>query len=272
MGGLGDALRRELAGRAVTVFGVEGWPACGTPPEALRAHGLDGASLARRISSLLAGAGVMAKRVWLVLPDPFSTRRLRRLRDRRGARASGSAAPGGRARAPGGRGPELGAELGTVPWTARRGTLSRRRRLRRARPATDRPRARSERRLLPAFGSATVFATASTASGCGRATRITSWTRRSPGRLPESERLDALVRRWLFSRRRYVPTTLCRADARRVLGARGRERAEPAGACRSSSPLGDSGSRPSGTSRAGITRSARASSRRTSTATSSRTT
>ena len=37
----------------VTAFGVEGWPACGTPPEALRAHGLDGASLAVRIEQVL---------------------------------------------------------------------------------------------------------------------------------------------------------------------------------------------------------------------------
>src|SRR4029077_18997468 len=44
VGGLGDALRRAL-GRDVTVFGVEGWPACGTPAEALRVHGLDGDSL-----------------------------------------------------------------------------------------------------------------------------------------------------------------------------------------------------------------------------------
>jgi transketolase len=51
VGGLGDALRRELPGRSVTVFGVGGWPACGTPPEALRAHGLDGASLAQRIAA-----------------------------------------------------------------------------------------------------------------------------------------------------------------------------------------------------------------------------
>jgi transketolase len=50
VGGLGDALRRELQ-RAVTVLGVEGWPACGTPTEALRVHGLDGASLAERIAS-----------------------------------------------------------------------------------------------------------------------------------------------------------------------------------------------------------------------------
>jgi transketolase len=48
VGGLGDTLRPAL-GRPVTVFGVEGWPACGTPAEALRFHGLDGASLADRI-------------------------------------------------------------------------------------------------------------------------------------------------------------------------------------------------------------------------------
>ena len=42
---------RVLPGRAVTVFGVEGWPACGTPDEALRFHGLDGASLAARIGA-----------------------------------------------------------------------------------------------------------------------------------------------------------------------------------------------------------------------------
>jgi transketolase len=52
VGGLGDALRREL-GRDVAVLGVEGWPACGTPSEALGAHGLDGASVARRIEALL---------------------------------------------------------------------------------------------------------------------------------------------------------------------------------------------------------------------------
>jgi transketolase len=53
VGALGDAVRRALPGRAVTVFGVEGWPACGTPQEALRHHGLDGASLADRIAALL---------------------------------------------------------------------------------------------------------------------------------------------------------------------------------------------------------------------------
>jgi len=52
VGALGDALRRELE-RPVTVFGVEGWPACGTPAEALRFHGLDGRSLADRISVAL---------------------------------------------------------------------------------------------------------------------------------------------------------------------------------------------------------------------------
>ena len=51
VGGLGDGLRGVLPGRAVTVFGVEGWPACGTPDEALRFHGLDGASVAARIGA-----------------------------------------------------------------------------------------------------------------------------------------------------------------------------------------------------------------------------
>ena len=53
VGALGDSLRRALDGRALTVFGVEGWPACGTPAEALRFHGLDGASLADRIALAL---------------------------------------------------------------------------------------------------------------------------------------------------------------------------------------------------------------------------
>ncbi len=53
VGGLRDTLRRALDGKTLTVFGVEGWPACGTPPEALRFHGLDGASLAGRIESVL---------------------------------------------------------------------------------------------------------------------------------------------------------------------------------------------------------------------------
>ena len=56
VGGLGDGLRAALPGRVVTVFGVEGWPACGTPDEALRFHGLDGASLAARIAAA-AGRG-----------------------------------------------------------------------------------------------------------------------------------------------------------------------------------------------------------------------
>ena len=53
VGALGDLLRRELPGRTVHVFGVEGWPACGTPAEALRFHELDGASLAARIEAVL---------------------------------------------------------------------------------------------------------------------------------------------------------------------------------------------------------------------------
>ncbi len=56
VGALGDAILRALSatgdldGRTFEVFGVEGWPACGTPPEALHHHRLDGASLADRIA------------------------------------------------------------------------------------------------------------------------------------------------------------------------------------------------------------------------------
>ena len=50
VGALADALRRDLdTTTRVTAFGVEGWPVCGTPPEALRAHGLDGSTLADRL-------------------------------------------------------------------------------------------------------------------------------------------------------------------------------------------------------------------------------
>jgi transketolase len=56
VGGLGDALRRALPGVDLAVFGVEGWPACGTPPEALRFHELDGRSLAMRIAAALGAA------------------------------------------------------------------------------------------------------------------------------------------------------------------------------------------------------------------------
>ncbi|MCB2226160.1 MAG: hypothetical protein KQH53_05730 [Desulfarculaceae bacterium] len=59
VGGLGDRLRAALmdhgllGGKAFAVLGVEGWPACGTPGEALAAHRLDGASLAQRLAALL---------------------------------------------------------------------------------------------------------------------------------------------------------------------------------------------------------------------------
>lgn len=57
VGGLGDAMLNEFAAggllgaRRFQKFGVEGYPACGTPQEALQFHGLDGASLARRIAA-----------------------------------------------------------------------------------------------------------------------------------------------------------------------------------------------------------------------------
>ena len=54
--GLGDCILNTLVtagalhGRPVVKFAVEGYPACGTPAEVLRFHGLDGASLASRIA------------------------------------------------------------------------------------------------------------------------------------------------------------------------------------------------------------------------------
>jgi transketolase len=59
IGALGDTLRRAFASLAdapsLHVAGVEGWPACGTPTEALRHHALDGASLADRVVLALPG-------------------------------------------------------------------------------------------------------------------------------------------------------------------------------------------------------------------------
>jgi len=59
VGALGDTLRRALSELpeppALDVAGVEGWPACGTPTEALRHHGLDAASLADRVALALPG-------------------------------------------------------------------------------------------------------------------------------------------------------------------------------------------------------------------------
>jgi transketolase len=56
VGGLGDHLlnvlassAKGLAHRRLIKLAVEGFPACGTPPETLRHHRLDGASLAERI-------------------------------------------------------------------------------------------------------------------------------------------------------------------------------------------------------------------------------
>ena len=55
VGGLGDMLvdramaSARLRGRRIIKFAVEDFPACGTPPEALRKHGLDGESLSRKI-------------------------------------------------------------------------------------------------------------------------------------------------------------------------------------------------------------------------------
>jgi transketolase len=60
-GGIGDCLLNSLMdssalrGRRLVKFGIEGMPACGTPPEVLAYHGVDGNSLAERIAAALRG-------------------------------------------------------------------------------------------------------------------------------------------------------------------------------------------------------------------------
>ena len=82
VGGLGDGLRASAPRvGTVTVFGVEGWPACGTPAEALRFHALDGASLAEQVAAQVGRraaprdrSSMTGKRPWVVLPDLLSVR------------------------------------------------------------------------------------------------------------------------------------------------------------------------------------------------------
>ena len=63
VGGLGSAMLAALhaggllSGRTFTAMGVEGLPACGQAAEVLRAHGLDGESLAGRIRVQIEGHG-----------------------------------------------------------------------------------------------------------------------------------------------------------------------------------------------------------------------
>ncbi|MBW2069612.1 MAG: 1-deoxy-D-xylulose-5-phosphate synthase [Deltaproteobacteria bacterium] len=61
-GGLGDCLLKGAAAAGLLLdkhlvnFAVDDFPACGTPPEVLQHHGLDGASLSRRIAGILQNA------------------------------------------------------------------------------------------------------------------------------------------------------------------------------------------------------------------------
>lgn len=66
VGGLGEFLLHEMmdakliASRRIRILGVEGFPACGTPSQALEFHGLDGRSIAVRVSEAISSreAGV----------------------------------------------------------------------------------------------------------------------------------------------------------------------------------------------------------------------
>jgi len=64
VGGLGDTLLRALAehdllrARRLWTFGVDQYPACGAPPEVLRHHRLDAASIASRVIEVARTAGL----------------------------------------------------------------------------------------------------------------------------------------------------------------------------------------------------------------------
>jgi transketolase len=61
VGGLADSLLRQIVKARLAllnhfqVLSIEGYPACGTPMEALKYHGLDGESIAMKIKSLIYG-------------------------------------------------------------------------------------------------------------------------------------------------------------------------------------------------------------------------
>ena len=267
----GRRARRRAAARAVapraarrpsvTVFGVEGWPACGTPPEALRFHGLDGASLAGRIaraSPRAHGAVTTERRVWLVLPELLSTRIffdcgiVDGLHERLGGRLRlVSLLP-----------PDAGGRVGRPARRSRRHVSRRAAALRRsgcARRCCGAPTSGSTGRSATTRSrSGSTCATASTSSGCSAATRTTASISPGAARCRAGTRVERRMLRWHYGPRRWVAEHAARADAARVPARRLLEPADARRSSRSCSPHGGSACRRWATSRAGITRSARA--------------
>ena len=119
VGALGDALRRELDGRRVHVFGVEGWPACGTPAEALRAarprrrlarrSAWPQRSPPRRLVSRRRAGGRLARPA-----RPAADAGLPRVRHRRTAARAARRPADGRSRTATGRARALGEQAGEL--------------------------------------------------------------------------------------------------------------------------------------------------------------
>ena len=214
-GALGDTLRRALASlpdrAALDVAGVEGWPACGTPAEALRAP------RARRRVARRAGradareprARVSGRPVWVVVADPLTARTFfdcgivdglaAQLRDRlRLAFAfRREEADVWAARVPAGVAVLHAEEL--QPSSVRQ-----RRAPRRGAPTGGSTRASATTRSR----SGSTCGTASIASGCCRGTGTSSSTRTASARCPCDRPIERAMRRWHFGPRRYVASAL----------------------------------------------------------------
>ena len=191
VGALGDTLRRALAALpeppALQVAGVEGWPACGTPTEALRHHGLDGASLAERVALAAAGSRrdvTTARPVWVVVADPLTARVffdcgiVERLAERLGGRLHASRSASRATR----RG------VGRACARRRRASSTRTTSIRSPSPPPERVRAprrslaRRADRLLPARDPPQPAPRLPPRADAARATATTCSTRRGSGR------------------------------------------------------------------------------------------
>ena len=263
------------SGRELTVFGVEGWPACGTPAEALRD------ARARRRLARRSASRVAARRRGVDGEAPSGSSSRTRSR-----RASSSTAGSSRARATRlrrgcrscsrsaeRRGAESGRRsLATVPWMLGADLFPAPSDIGRARRSDGSTSLSTGASATTRSRSGTAFATGSTASACGRDTRTSSSTRRAPGDCRSPSASTGSSGDGCSRDAAYASTTLVARMRDACSGLVRRERPEPPGGAVPERRAAARRSRSSATSRAGITRSARASSLRTSIATSSRTT
>ena len=179
-------------------------------PEALRYHGLDGASLAGRIARALGVArGRERAPVWLVLADPLSTRIFFDcgIVDGLERRLDGGLRSRSRFRV----------RRGEPMWAARldgrgRALLARPRTRAgasaRAGPPPRRPLARRAARLLPARDPAQLPPRLPPRAHGARVTATGCSTRRGSARCRVGPRIERAMQRWHFSPRRHVPHAL----------------------------------------------------------------